>query len=100
VRGGERARRAGADDRGPGPSETVQGPRGHGERLGHDRGAGGIDAGAGVHPLADAQRLLRQLVERAPDGAGQVRRGVGRAQLSEDLRLADHHRVQPRRDDE
>ena len=49
----------------------------------------------GVHPLADPQRLLGQLVQRPADGAGLVGCGVGGAQLAEDLRLADDHRVQP-----
>ena len=53
-----------------------------------------------VHPLADAQRLLRQLVQRPPDRARGVRGGVGGAQLAEDLRLADHHRVEPGGDGE
>src|SRR3712207_7200548 len=42
--------------------------------------------------LADAQRLLEELVQRRP-GAAVARGGVGPAQLAEDLRLADHHRV-------
>ena len=56
-----------------------------------------VDAGVGVHPLADAQRLLGELVQHAPDRARARRGGVGVAELAEDLRLADDHRVEPRR---
>ena len=49
----------------------------------------------GVHPLADPQRLLGELVQGAPDGAGLVGGGVRGAQLAEDLGLADDHRVEP-----
>jgi hypothetical protein len=101
VRGSQRAHGARAQDGGPHagqiPGEHLGGGR---ERLGHDRRARGVDPGARVHPLADVQCLLRQLVQGAPDCAGRVRRSVGRPELAEDLRLADHHRLQSGRDGE
>ena len=79
------------------PASPPSAQRGVGEGLGDDGGARGVDAGVGVHPLADAQRLLGELVQHAPDRARARRRGVGVAELAEDLRLADDHRVEPRR---
>ena len=95
VLGRQRAHRAGADDdRGaarPGrPSLRV----GHAERHRHHRGARGVDAGLGVHPLADRQRALGQLVQGATDGVVGLGGGVGAADLAEHLLLADHRGVQ------
>ncbi len=55
------------------------------------------DAGLGAHALRDRERLVEDAVE---DGAGRARLGgevVEALQLAEDLRLADHHRVEARR---
>src|SRR5690606_8476699 len=49
------------------------------------------------HPLADAQRLLGQFVQRLADGPDFGGFLVGLADLAEDLRFADDHRVQPGR---
>ena len=46
--------------------------------------------GLGMHPLADGQRPLGQLMQYAADGAVGLRRGVGAADLAEHLGLADH----------
>ena len=64
------------------------------ERDRHHRGARGVDAGLGVHPLADRQRALGQLVQGAPDGVVGLGGGVGAAHLAEHLLFADHRRVQ------
>ena len=58
------------------------------------RTAGTVDPGLAVRPLADPERGLEQLVQGRP-GPVVTGRRVGLAQLPEDLRLADHHRVQP-----
>ena len=101
MRGSQRAHGARAQDGGPHAGQIPGERLGRGrERLGYDRRPRGVDPGARVHPLADTQCLLRQLVQGAPDRAGRVRRGVSRPELAEDLRLADHHRVQPGRDGE
>ena len=55
---------------------------------------GGVDAGLRVHPLADRQRALRQLVQGAADGVVGLGGGVGAADLAEHLLLADDRRVQ------
>ncbi|GAB3797475.1 hypothetical protein GCM10027605_07510 [Micromonospora zhanjiangensis] len=56
--------------------------------------AGPVDTGLGVRPLADPQRLLHQLVQQPAGGVHLGRRVVRVAELTEDLRLADHHRVE------
>jgi hypothetical protein len=50
-----------------------------------------------VRPLADPQRLLHELVQQPAGGVRLARRVVRVPQLPEDLRLADHHRVEPGR---
>jgi hypothetical protein len=68
------------------------------ERDRHHRRTGPVDARVGVHALADPQRGLRQVVQHAADRADLATERVRRAKLAEDLRLADHHRVQAGRD--
>ena len=70
------------------------------ERDRHQRGAGPVDPGLGVHPLADPQRPLGDRVQRPADGALLAGQRVGGPQLTEHLGLADDHRVQARRDGE
>ena len=67
---------------------------GHAERDGDHRGARGVDAGFGVHPLADRQRALGQLVQGPADGAVGLGGGVGATDLAEHLLLADDGRIQ------
>ena len=64
------------------------------QRHGHDRRAGPVDAGLGVHPLAHAQSLLGELVQDAAGRVVGVRAQVGVADLAEDLLLADDERVE------
>ena len=91
---GETGHRAGADhDRraiGEAPDvvgRTVQGG-------GDDRRGGVVDVGLGVRPLADAQRLLEEHVERRTDGSRGLPVTERLADLPEDLALTDHHRVE------
>ena len=94
--GRQRAHRAGADDdRACGPPSAPSFGVGHVQRHRHHRGARGVDAGLGVHPLADRQRALRQLVQRAADGVVGLGGGVRATDLAEHLLLADHRGVQP-----
>ena len=53
------------------------------------------DGGVGTHGLGGAEGGLEQTPEQRADGAGLARYGVGRLELAENLRFAEHHRVQP-----
>ncbi len=77
------------------PVEVAEVDGGDLERGGDDALPGLVDAGLGVRPLADPQRLLHQLVQQPAGGVGLGGRVVGVAELAEDLRLADDHRVEP-----
>ncbi|MPM75818.1 hypothetical protein SDC9_122812 [bioreactor metagenome] len=92
---GEGGHRAGPDDHHPLTDqpdallvELVEGGR-------HQRVARGADLGVRLHPLADPQALLEELIERRPDGAGVLGAGQRGLHLAEDLVLPDDHRVQP-----
>ena len=103
MRGGERPHRARPDH---GGGASLQGgvgrpPLGAVEPLGgdvqrdrHHTAAGGVDRGLRVHPLADRQRPLGQIVQGAPDGPVALGGGVGAPHLAEDLLLAHHRAVQ------
>ncbi len=58
------------------------------------------DAGLGADTLGDRERAVEGLVEDRARGAGTGRRHVLLLHLPEDLRLADHHRIEARRDAE
>jgi hypothetical protein len=85
------------DDEHRPPGQRTHGRDGAVERDGHQRLPGLVDAGVGVHLLADVQRLLEQLVQGAACRLAVARLAVGGAQLAEDLRLPDDHRVEPGR---
>jgi len=64
-----------------------------------DRGGGhadrmGADLGLGAHLFGDRERALEQLVEQGADGAGFVGRTHRLLHLAEDLRFAEHHRIE------
>src|SRR5262249_5191433 len=69
-------------------------PRPQGQRSRDHALARPVDAGLRVDSLSDAQRLLHQLVQQPPDRVVLSRDAVGLAELAEDLRFADHHRVE------
>ena len=54
------------------------------------------DRGIGAHGLGGAEGGLKQAPEQRANGAGLARHGIGGLHLPENLRLAQHHRVQPR----
>jgi hypothetical protein len=56
--------------------------------------------GLGPHALGDRECRLEQAIEQRPGRAGVLCRAVGILELAEDLRLAEHHRVESRRDRE
>src|SRR5690606_16139263 len=58
------------------------------------------DAGVGAGALGGRESLLEQTVELAAKAAGAARGGPGVLDLAQDLRLAQHQRVQPGRDPE
>ena len=76
----------------------------HADRLvqcrGDQRPAGPVDAGLGAGALADAQRLLGELVEGPAGRAGLLRQSQRDLDLADDLALSDDHRVEPARDGE
>ena len=67
---------------------------GHAQRNRDHRGACGVDRGIGVHPFADRQRTLGQLMQHPADGAVGLGRGVGPPDLAEHLLLADHRGIE------
>jgi hypothetical protein len=88
------AHRSSADDDGGPALQAAQFGVGHAECDRDDGGACGVDAGFGMHTLADCQRPLGQLVQHAADGAVRLGGGIGATDLAEHLRLANHGRVQ------
>ena len=52
------------------------------------------DAGLRAHALGGGKGRLKQLVEPRPGTAGLMRNAVGILQLTENLRLAEHHGVE------
>jgi hypothetical protein len=76
------------------------------ELAGQAHGGGGhadgmrADLGGGAHFLGDGEGALEQLVERAAQGASGLGGAHGVLHLAEDLRLAQHHRIESARDTE
>jgi hypothetical protein len=58
------------------------------------------DVGQGAHLLGDRKGALEQLVQGGAQGAGQPGLAHRQLDLAQDLRLAEHHRIQPRGDAE
>src|SRR5690606_39024130 len=61
---------------------------------GGDRHRVDADPGVGARTLGRGEGLLEQAVELAAQGAGAARRGPGLLHLAEDLRFAQHQRVE------
>ena len=97
---GQGAHRTGADDDRAAPGQPVQLAVGHAERDGDHRRTRCVDGGFVVHPLANRQCALSQLVQGAPDSVVRFGRGVGAAHLPEHLLFADHGRIQAAGDGE
>ena len=60
----------------------------------------GADGGARTHVLGDGKSVLKQFVERAAEGATFTGEAHGIFHLPEDLRLAEHHRIETAGDTE
>ena len=97
---GERDHLAGADhQRGVIAQIRVHAPReADGRRRERDRV--GADLSLGAHALGGGKGGLKQLVEPGAGAAGLVRDPVGVLQLTQNLRLAEHHGVESRGDAE
>ena len=61
--------------------------RGHRDRV-------GADPGIGTRALGGGEGVLKQAIQRAAEGAGIARAGPGLLHLAEDLRFAQHHRIE------
>jgi hypothetical protein len=68
----------------------THGGGGHADRV-------GADLGGGTDLLGDRKGALEQLVQRGAQGAGFVGLAHRLLHLAQDLRLAQHHRIQARR---
>ena len=69
---------------------------GHRHGGGGDRHGVGADLRLGAHALGDREGRLEQAVQHRAGRAGVLRGAVGVLELAEDLRLAEHHRVEAR----
>ena len=98
VTGGERSGVAGADQQHGALLETGEHGVGHRHRCGRDRHRVGADVRLGPHALGHGERRLEQAVEHRSGAAGLLCRAIGVLELAQDLRLAEHHRVETGRD--
>lgn len=73
-------------------TENLFGQAHGGERDGHRVFT---DGGVGAHLLGRIERSLEQTAKQRADGASLAGHGVGGFHLAEDLRLAQHQRVEP-----
>ena len=92
--GGQARHGSGADDQHPaaGQITTLGGQQLVGRA---DQGAsGGSDPGLGLHPLTHPDRLLEQGIEHRADGAVGLAEAQRVLDLTEDLVLPHHHRVE------
>ena len=71
--------------------EDLLGQLDRGER---DRHGVAADVGLRADLLGDRERVREQRVQRRPDGLARLRQREGVLHLTEDLRLADHHRIE------
>ena len=100
VAGGELGHLAGADEQ---DGLALQRAEDLAREIHRDRGdgdGGAADLRLGADALGYGEGALEQRIERGGDGADFARDGVGLLYLAEDLRLADDHGVERRRDAE
>ncbi len=95
VARGERDRFARADQQRGVIREVLEDRARQRHRGGGDRYRVRADARLRAHALGDRERRLHQPVQVRPGDPLVVRRAVGVLQLAEDLRLAEHQRIQP-----
>ena len=91
---------AGADEQAGLLLDAGEDPLGQPHRGSGHRHRVGADLGAGAHLLGHRKGALEQLVQQQAEGAGLLG-GLHRLfHLAEDLRFAQHHRIEPGRDAE
>ncbi len=98
--GGQLYHLAGADEQHPDVGQVFKQLAGQSHRGGSHADRVRADLGAGAHLLGDRERTLEQLVQRAAQGAGLFGHAHGILHLPQDLRLAQHHGIQPAGDAE
>ncbi len=86
---------AGADQQRRGRTELGEDVTRELHRREGDRHRVLADRGFGAHLLRDREHVVHHPGKVGADGAGVARRGEGRLDLAEDLRLAHHHRIEP-----
>jgi len=67
------------------------------DRRGRHRDRGGADVGLGPHVLRDGEGALEQTIEHEPERARRLRRSHRVLHLAENLRLAQHNRIEAAR---
>jgi len=86
---------AGADQQYAGLAQVGEHLLGEAHRGERHRHGVCADAGFGAHPLGHREGVLQQAVQRRLQRVRLARKLVGILHLAEDLRLAQHHRIQP-----
>ena len=94
VLGGQLAHLAGADQQHRAAVEAVEDLLGQLHRGEGDRDRVPRDLRLRAHALGHAEGLAEQRVQLRPDRLARLRQREGVLHLAEDLRLADHHRVE------
>ncbi len=100
MRGGQLDHLAGADKQHVDLAEVLEQLLRQAHRRGRHADRVGADVGGAAHFLGHRESALEQLVQRAAHGAGQAGFAHRLLDLTEDLRLTQHHRIQPRRHSE
>ena len=95
VRGHQFDHLAGADEQHADLAQVLEQLRRQPHRGGGHADRMGADLGRGAHLLGDRERALEQLVQRRAQRAGLVGLAHGLLHLAQDLRLAQHHRIEP-----
>jgi len=94
VRCGEFDHLAGADEQDLAVRKRAEDALGGAHRCRGHRHRLRADVGRRAHFLRDGEGALEQVVQQQPHAAGFAREPLGLLHLAEDLRLAEHHRIQ------
>ena len=95
VRGHQLDHLAGADEQHAGLAQVLEQLGGQAHRGGGHADGVRADLGGRAHVLRDREGPLEHLVQRGAERAGRVGLAHGLLHLAEDLRLAQHHRIEP-----
>ena len=91
---------AGADEQHLRLAQVLEQLGGQAHRRGRHADRMAADLGRAAHFLGDRERALEHLLQRRAERAGAVGLAHRLLELAEDLRLAEHHRIEPARDAE